>query len=249
MESLYQELINDRLRRIHAEQQKERGSDAGEWHPSSLTGCERAATYSYIGEPKSDETTTQSMVVMQRGTELHEVIQSEMARRVLAAGGAPSSYLVEVKVEYGGISGSCDALLAVADGYRVEGDDDGDEQGHGLELEPVYEVQEYKSIKSLHFVKNFPKEDHVMQARIYAWGLKKMGYLLDGIRIVYLERETFKVIEHFVQTWTDEEELAFEDTIENLDHHVAEGTLPDQMPDDYWLCRYCDWRTTCKGAK
>jgi CRISPR/Cas system-associated exonuclease Cas4 (RecB family) len=238
---MYQELIDDILTARHVAEQKERGSDEGEWHPSSLTGCDRAATYSYIGEPKSDETTPRSMAVLQRGTDLHAILQNELVER------HGKGFLPEVKVDYRGVKGSCDGLLVVADGI-LEAAMASDHEPMA-ELEPVYEVQEFKSIKSLHFVKSHPKPEHMMQARIYAWGLRHMGYMLDLIRIVYIERETLKVIEYFVQPWTDDEERKFEDTLDNLDAHVDEGTLPDQMPDDYWLCRYCDWRTTCKGVQ
>ena len=40
---------------------------------------------------------------------------------------------------------------------------------------------------------------------------------------------------------------AFLTEVDVLETHAEEGTLPDRMPDDFWLCRFCDWRTTCKG--
>jgi CRISPR/Cas system-associated exonuclease Cas4 (RecB family) len=237
---MFQDVLDSALRRRHEAEQAERGSDAGEWHPSSLTGCERAAVYSYTGTPVSNETTPRSMAVLQRGTDVHNIIQAELIRQTLERGGSPQDYLTEVKVDYMGVKGSCDALMVMADGFKDE---------PGPELERVYELHEYKSIKSLHFVKNSPKPEHVMQACIYAWGLMHTGYLISEIRIVYVERETFKVIEHIILPWDEAAEAAFEDTLDNLNAHVAEGTLPDRMPDDYWLCRYCDWRTLCKGVE
>lgn len=240
---MYQDLIDGILRARHQREQEERGSDAGEWHPSSLTGCERAAVYSFTGTPASNETTPRSMAVLQAGTDIHDLIQKELVERF------GKGFLPEVKLEYMGVHGSSDGLLAVADGYRDEFFDEAGVLVETETVEPVYEVQEFKTIKSLHFVKNFPKPEHMMQARIYAWAASHSGYLIDGIRIVYIERETKLVIEHFIQPWDEEEEKTFEDTLANLNMHVEEGTLPDQMPDDYWLCRYCDWRTLCKGVE
>lgn len=231
---MYQDIIDGFIQTRDAKRQEERGSDAGEWHPSSLTGCLRQAVYSYTGEPVSDAKAVRNIRIMDRGTEMHEVIQAETIRHILSNGGAPSDYQVEVPVRYAGIHGSSDALLKV----------DEDESG------PLYELQEYKSISPMgkKFMKGEPKPEHVMQARIYHACLRAMGWnLTDTIRIVYLDRDDWSVVEYIADAWLDVEFHDFLGTIATLEDHVEEGTLPDRMPDDYWLCRYCDYRTTCKG--
>lgn len=228
---MYQKIIDKAIKRRDEIRQAGRGSDAGEWHPSGMTGCLRQAVYSYRGEPESDERDVRSIRIMDRGTEMHEFIQRALIDQY------PGT-LLEVRVEHAGVVGHCDALVPVADGI-----------GSGTELTPTYELQEFKSIGPIgkRYMKGGPKPEHAQQARIYYWALQRMGFLLDGIRIVYMDRDDWSILEYFVDPWDEQEERDFEGLLDDLNAHVEEGTLPDRMPDDYWLCRYCQYRTTCKG--
>lgn len=254
---MYQDLINEAIRARDDLRQADRGSDAGEWHPSSLANdCKRQAVYSYIGEPVSNDRQDRNIRIMDRGTEIHEEVQAMVIRSILAKGGQPSDFLAEVKVDAFGIKGSSDGLLAVADGRHY------DEVGNPEDgLQPVYELQEYKSISTvgLKYLKPKPfgkpgplnaakpKPEHVKQARIYYGCLETQGYLLDGIRIVYIDRDDWSVTEFEVEPWDDIEFGTFLTEMDVLNSHVEEGTLPERMPDDYWLCKYCPYFTTCKG--
>lgn len=233
---MYQEIIDEAIRERDAARQAERGSDADEWHPSGLFGCERQAVYSYTDAPETDERQVRNVRIMDRGTEIHEEIQEWVLAK-------HPGFLPEVKVEYMGVHGSCDGLLPVGEGLP-----DGDPEMSALAT--VYELQEYKSESPFarKFRKNQPKEDHVNQARTYYECLTLMGYLLDGIRIVYVDRDDWSVQEYEVEPWTPAEaKLYLWGKIASLNEHVAAETLPDRMPDDFWLCRYCPYYTLCKG--
>lgn len=198
---------------------KEEREPDGFFHPSSLTGCARQAVYERTGTPKTDATDVRNVRIMARGTEMHEAIQSILLQEF-------PGFLPEVAVEHPLVRGSCDGLLPIGDGL---------------------ELQEFKSISPMakKFKGSLPKPEHVMQARIYAWGLKGMGYLIDGIRISYFDRDDWSVQEYEVQPWTDEEELAFENQVDDLEWHAQEGSLPERKEPGYWLCRYCSFRTRC----
>jgi len=209
--------------------------------------------YSFTGVEKSDKNDAESTRLLDRGSEIHDIIQTLMHAKY-------PGFRSEVKVNGYGNKGSCDGLLPVADGMSGGGILDLDPP----ELVPIYELQEYKSIatKGGAFLKPkpygkpgpsnqaSPKPEHVKQARIYYMLLENQGYLMDGIRIVYVDRDHLTVLHEFeVEPWTPEEVGTWLTELDVLNMHVEEETLPDRMPDDYWLCRYCDWFTTCKGEE
>lgn len=228
---MYQELVDADIRHLNDERQAERGSDAGEWHPSGLTDCARKAVYAYKGYEPSDEKDFRSIRIMSRGTDIHEYIQDLLLADAANTDGM--EFLPEVKVDTHGIKGSCDGLLRYDEG------------------EP-WEVQEFKSISpnGKRFLKGQPKPEHVKQARIYQRGLKEMGYnVKDTICIAYFDRDDFSVAEFRVDAWLDAEWYEFLGEVAELEDHVMEGTLPDRMPivkgKKYWLCGYCEYATRC----
>ena len=217
----------------------------GFWHPSSMTGCERQAVYEQTKTEKTDETDIRSTRIMANGTRMHEEIQAMLMAK-------HPGFLPEVRVEgLGGIWGHCDGLLPVADGQE-----DGET---GPVVVPVYELQEFKSIgpNGKKFMKPkpygkesptnrpVPKPEHVKQARIYYACLEEMGYLLDNIRISYFDRDDWSVLEFEVEPWTDDELMSFIIELESLKMHSKYGTLPARKDPDFWLCRYCPFRTRC----
>lgn len=216
------------------EQYEERPGD-GFLHPSSLAGCYRQAVYeAQLTEP-TDAKDVRNIRIMGNGTHFHDRIQAIATREI-------PGFLTEVKVEWNnvigtGVTGSADALLPVGDGLDTDTD----------EPKPVYELQEFKSIGPFgkKFLKGKPKPEHVKQARIYYWGLQQMGFLMDGIRIVYFDRDDWSVLEFEVEPWTDAQEAEFESDIEILASHVEGFTLPDRLEPEAWLCRYCQFRTRC----
>lgn len=225
MSSLIQPILDKHFLALKEEREPD-----GFFHPSSLTGCARQAVYERTGTPKTDATDVRNVRIMARGTDMHEEIQGLMLQEF-------PGFLAEVPVEYGLVRGSCDGLLPMGDGVTL---------AESLTA-PVYELQEFKSISPIakKFKGSLPKPEHVMQARIYAWGLENTGYLIDGIRISYFDRDDWSVQEYEVQPWTDEEALVFENQLDDLEWHAQEGSLPERKEQGYWLCRYCSFRTRC----
>jgi len=238
---LYQALIDAAVQERSDAHNEKRGSDTGEWHPSSMTECLRQAVYSYRGEPVTNPSQMRNLRIMDRGTEVHEVIQDLMHDRY-------PGFESEIKVNALGVKGSCDGLLPIGEGFPYNY---GNEIDDVDQMQPVYELQEYKSISPMgKRYLNGPKEGHVKQARIYYAALEDRGYLLDGIRIVYFDRDDWSVIEFEVEPWTVEGVESFKDELEDLQAHADEGTLPaKKRPDSknkmFWLCRYCPYADTC----
>jgi CRISPR/Cas system-associated exonuclease Cas4 (RecB family) len=215
---MFQQIIDDHFRAI-----KEPRLPDGLFHPSSMTGCDRLAVYEKTGTEKTDEQDIRNIRIMANGTRMHEEIQAMLVERF-------PGFIAEVEVDYEGIKGSCDGLLP---------------KGNGV----GYELQEFKSISptAKKFMKGQPKPEHVMQARIYYWALEWSGpgYLLDGIRISYFDRDDWSVVEYEVEPWNESEGAAFGELLDNLQAHAEEGTLPPRKENGYWLCRYCQYATRC----
>jgi hypothetical protein len=244
----YQDLVDEEIQARNDARQAERGSDKGEWHPSSLTGCQRAAVYDYTGTERTDEPEIRNIRIMDRGTSIHEEVQAMVVRSCIRRGLSPhEAFLVEVKVDHAGIKGSCDGLLKTG---------------------TKWEVQEYKSIsptgKKFMHPKPFgkrgpgnepePKPEHVKQARIYQRCLKGQGFdVTDTIRIVYFDRDDYSVWEFEVEAWLDVEWYEFLGEIADLEDHVQADTLPYRMPmtekkgrlERNWQCGYCPFATRC----
>ena len=239
----YQELVNADVQHRNDARQEERGSDAGEWHPSSLTGCPRRSVYDFKGYDKTDETEIRSLRIMDKGTDLHEEVQAMVIRHVLLNGGQPSDYTIEVKVEHAGIKGSCDGIL------------------YG-------EVHEYKSIgpngKKFLYPKPYgrrdgtnipqPKPEHLKQARIYQRCLQAMGvWVKPTVTIVYFDRDDGSVLQFQRDAWLDVEWYEFLAEIGELEDHAYSGTLPPRLPFEEkkgetvknWECGYCPFATRC----
>jgi len=234
---VYQEIID----KMFLDKYEDRPPD-GYFHPSSVSGCDRQAVYEVSGTDRTDLPDVRNIRIMGTGTDMHERIQDRLVQ-------AHPGTLIEVKVEWEQIRGSVDAIVPIGDGYPYN-------YGHPEDdvdvLMPVYELQEFKSGGNwkMREAQKGPDPQHVKQARIYYAGLDHMGFLMDGIRIVYFGREDWQVIEHEVEPWTDEQVVTFLASLDNMLLHVEEWSLPDRLPLDskgnrFWLCRYCNFRSRC----
>jgi len=227
-------------------------SGDGKLHPSAISGCERNAIYSSRGEPVSNPRDVRFTRIMGNGTDYHIKLQAYLKATM-------PGIILEPAVRWGPITGHGDALLPVA----PDGDEAWEYDLHG----DWYELQEYKSISpngkryiagtKTRTLKSgevklgreaAPKDEHVLQTRIYHYGLTKMGRrMTDTIRILYIDRDDWSTLEFEVAPWTEEEGSEYLEHMAELEAHLLDGTLPDQQPDDYWLCKMCAYRTTCKG--
>ena len=255
---MYQDLINE----MFEEGNDDRSGDM-RLHPSGISGCERNALYSARGEPISNPRDVRFTRIMGNGTDYHEKLQAYLKRTI-------PGIILEAPVQYGPIKGSADALLPVADGIPPGQGEAAMEHGEDPEdvMQPIYELQEYQTISpnGKRFIQGTkprtlksgqfkpgrdaaPKPEHVKQTRIYYYCLEKMGTLLDGIRIVYIDRDDWSTLEFEVEPWTADEGAHQEEAWAELEAHLMDGTLPDKETDDYWLCKLCEYRTTCKGIE
>lgn len=229
--NIYQSIVDAHFQRLS----KDREPD-GFFHPSSLTDCDRKAVYEQTGTERTDPTQPRNTRIMARGTQMHEEVQAMMHAEF-------PGFLDEVELTLDDrVVGTCDGLLPVGDGPPVI-------KEQPDVLEPVYELQEYKSIGPIgkRYLKGKPRPEHVQQARIYYMALRRMNYLLtEIIRIVYFDRDDWSVLEFEVKPWSEEEEETFLVKLDDLQAHALEGSLPERMPDDYWLCRYCPYATRCR---
>jgi len=247
---MYQEIIDQ----MFVEANTDRAGDM-KLHPSAISGCERNAMYKARGEEVSNERNVRFTRIMGNGTDYHNKLQAYLKDHF-------PGIICEQPIGYGPIKGSCDALLPIGEAVLVK--DEAMLDGP----KTVYELQEYKTISpnGKRFIQGTkprklksgvfkpgreaaPKPEHVKQTRIYYYCLQKMGWLLDGIRIVYIDRDDWSTLEFEVEPWTDAEGAAQEEVWADLEAHLMDGTLPDKEPDEYWLCKMCEFRTTCKDWK
>ena len=140
---------------------------------------------------------------------------------------------VEVAPEGWPFVGSADAI------YEV-GEDD-----------TIYELLEFKSIAPYMLKsRDLPQEHHKKQARMYMWGLNKMGTSVTQARIVYVSRNDMDMREFVLERdlkWEEE----FEQDLDISRHlYIREGQtiLPPRLDinaPEGWLCKYCQFKTKC----
>jgi CRISPR/Cas system-associated exonuclease Cas4 (RecB family) len=222
----------------------------GFWHPSSLSGCDRKSLYEIRATPKTDERDGRSKRILRVGHIMHEFVQAALADY------PGVRFIAEVPLFAGPlrIRGSADGLLV----YLIEGED-GD-----------VEALEFKTINSMAFkYGDLPKPDHAIQLSVYMKLLREYGATLkDGTivpplgpkltrgRIVYVSKDDLRISEHTI-LWTEGKNRTIEDKLVVLESHLADGTLPDRLPDQVdkktgktkraWLCGYCPYQTLCWG--
>jgi hypothetical protein len=210
-------------------------------HPSGISGCERNAIYSSRGEPVSNPRPVRNTRIMGNGTLYHEKLQAYITEKYPDA-------IIEQEVEWGPIKGAADILLPAG----IMRDTDGDKT--------FYELADFKttSPNGMRYLvdkpkgrtaarKGEPKPGHVKQCRIYYMGLRRMGFnLLPEFRIVYINRDDWETVEFLLEPWTLEEEEDYLEQMAELEAHLMDGTLPEPLTDDYWLCKMCEFRSTCK---
>jgi len=248
---MYQEIIDKMF--VEDPNNQDRSGD-NRLHPSAISSCERQAIYAARGEPATNVKPVRITRIAGNGTDYHNKLQDYLKTQF-------PGIILEQPIGYGPIKGSADALLPIGEAPR-------DHAGNVPVVATVYELQEYKttSPNGMRFIQGLkpkrlkngkmnkhrpaaPKPEHVKQTRIYYYCLQQMGWLMDGIRIVYIDRDDWSTLEFEVDPWTPDQGADQEEVWADLEAHLMDGTLPDKEPDDYWLCKLCDYRTTCKDWK
>jgi len=236
---MFQELIDEMF--LTDPDNKDRNGDM-KIHPSAISGCGRNAIYAARGEKISDPRDVRFTRIMGNGSDYHAKLQRFIKAKYPDA-------IIEAEVKWGLIDGSADILMPGGEGL--------DTRWRLVELKTISPngkrfIQGTKPKTLMNGVFKpgrtaEPKPEHVTQDRIYYMGLRRMGYKLeDTFTIVYIDRDDWSTLEFDVEPWDVDEEEAYLDKMATLQGHLFDGTLPERMPDDYWLCKLCEWRTVCK---
>lgn len=221
-------LIQEALDEWFTKRHEERPPD-GFLHPSSLSGCPRSAVYEASGTLRTDERSVRSMRIMLMGTEVHSIIQE-----ALMASGLPGVECeVDIEDEEFRVVGSADVVW--------------------MHAPDKYEVVEIKSISPFALKrKGLPQPQHVEQARIYMWALRRGPDARDvtRVRIVYVTRDDLEIrAEHeYIIAHDPEWDERFEARTRLWSAMLGTDLLPPRIPADgdmAWLCGYCSWKTRC----
>jgi hypothetical protein len=223
LESAYIQMLKD----------KPRDNRQGHFHPSAIGSCGRRNVYEYIRAPAVATIDPDDLEVFDMGHAVHGLVQGKMAElgTSLATKGVGYSFRAEVRFDpetdvlYQDlhVGGTTDGILEIwTDTWKQRG------------------ILEVKSIKDENFVKlRGPKEDHVMQAHIYA---KRFDCPI--IWIWYFNKNTS---ERKVYTVIFQQEI-FERAVAKYVlwlSHAGDGTLPDRE-ESFYICPRCEYREVCK---
>ena len=210
-----------------------RDNRQGHFHPSAIGACGRRNVYEYICAPAIATTDPDDLEVFDMGHAVHGLVQGKLAKLgvSLATKGVGYSFREEVRFDpqtdvlYQDlhVGGTTDGILEIwTDTWKQRG------------------ILEVKSIKDENFTKlRGPKEDHVMQAHIYA---KRFDCPI--IWIWYFNKNTS---ERKVYTVIFQQEI-FERAVTKYAlwlSHAESGTLPDRE-ESFYICPRCEYREVCK---
>ena len=227
-------LVTRSVDRYIREQNQDREPD-GKWHPSSVSSpCVRRAVLEKRGvrfsAPPDDETKR----IFMMGKIIHKLVQDAVAQD-------PDVTLVIPEIEVSDplreVVGQGDILLF---NTRTE----------------TYELIEIKSIKQQGVRYGIPKQEHRIQAGIYAYILREhggrtqdgtiippLGKALESVRFVYVEKETM-VIHERVEDAAEMAEIGRNRVIrmQNLERNYELENLPMVDNKNYWFRSYCPYR-------
>ena len=206
--------------------------------PSSLArGCMLYVAFELRGEPKPPLDARVGRI-LSVGTDSHRRLQRALERDCLG-----QEVFFEVP-EYR-IHGYCDGILyARPDKVREE-------------AASGFWALEFKTTASTEFdvirAANAPKEEHILQAQIYLWGLKEYfqgAISLKGAIIYYENRDT---LDHLAfEVFLDLEGMAellgrVKSMLEGLENERL--PLEDTSPLDHWSHRYCPYLAICEPGQ
>ena len=206
--------------------------------PSSLArGCMLYVAFELRGGPKPALDARVGRI-LSVGTDSHRRLQRALERDCLG-----QEVFFEIP-EYR-IHGYCDGIL------YARPDKVGDEADSGfwaLEFKTTAST-EFEVIRSA----NTPKEEHVLQAQIYLWGLNEyfQGAIpLQGAIIYYENRDT---LDHLAfEVFLDSERMAeLLGRVKAMLKTLDEDRLPldNTTPLDHWSHRYCPYLAICEPGQ
>jgi hypothetical protein len=205
--------------------------------PSSLAkGCLLYVAFELQGKPKPPFEARVGRI-LSVGTDSHRRLQRGLTRACLA-----QEVFFEIP-EYR-IHGFCDGILYIPPDKAVD------------ETSAGFWALEFKTAAASEFDKvkaaKMPKDEHVLQAQIYLWGLEEyyQGAIpLKGAIIYYENRDTLDHLAY--EVYTDPEMMAdLLARIKTMLEGLAEDRLPDDvLPPDHWAHGYCPYLDICEPGQ
>ena len=215
-----------------------RDDRGGVFHPSAVGMCARRNVYEYTNTPSIKTIDPDDMEVFDMGHAVHEIVQTKLKNLHPALDPEGLKYEFQEEVRYDpatdkliadfGIGGTCDGVLRIW--HEIEG-------SVGWEQRSIVEIKSIKD-KNYHLLTG-PKEDHLMQAHIYAY-----RFDCPIMYLWYYNKDTSK--RRVYPVVFDKEILmgALERFALQLKHADA-GTLPERE-ESWWMCPRCGYRDVCK---
>jgi hypothetical protein len=175
--------------------------------------------------------------ILSVGTDSHRRLQRGLSRACLA-----QEVFFEIP-EYR-IHGFCDGILFVPDDETIEA---GAAGFWALEFKTTA-ASEFDKLKAA----KVPKEEHILQAQIYLWGLTEyyQGTIpLKGAIIYYENRDTLDHLAY--EVYPDPELMAgWLTRIKTMLDGLAEDRLPDDvLPPEHWAHSYCAYLDICEPGQ
>ncbi len=206
--------------------------------PSSLAkGCMLYVAFELQGQPKPPFDARVGRI-LSVGTDSHRRLQRGMSRACLA-----QEVFFEAP-EYR-LHGFCDGILFIPPGAPV------------AEASTGFWALEFKTTAASEFDKlkaaKIPKEEHVLQAQIYLWGLTEyyQGAIpLKGAIIYYENRDTLDHLAYEIYP----DPVLMDDLlarIKRMLNGLEMNQLPedDVLPPDHWAHQYCAFLDICEPGQ
>lgn len=203
----------------------------GMFHPSSASGpCVRRAILEQWREEPTNKPGDHALRVMQMGSLMHEWVQDAVWRHPDVEVFHPEIKIVDGSLR---LKGAADGLILLKDGSS--------------------ELLEVKTIKSSAMKYGLPKEEHKLQARLYALGLRNAGgetkdgilvfpTKVDRIRFFYIGKDTFQLHESIEvleeRTWVETERYM------TMMNELSDAHSLDLLPliGKSWYTDYCPYK-------
>ena len=203
----------------------------GLFHPSAASGpCIRRAVLEKWRTPQTNKPEKNALRVMQMGSIMHEWVQDAVWRHTDVETFFPEISIVHEELNF---TGHADGLIILKDGTS--------------------ELLEVKTIKSTAMKYGLPKEEHKLQARLYALGLaEKGGESRDGIlvfptrvnriRYIYIGKDNFR-LEESIEVLEDRTLIETRRYMEML-NELADAESLDLLPTigRSWYTDYCPYK-------
>jgi len=211
-----------------------RDDRSGVFHPSAIGMCGRRSVYEYLGYNTENYLEEEDLEIFRMGHGVHDVVQG-MLKDMETSSAIKVKFTFEAEVPCDketdtlyldlGIAGTCDGLITIKGGL--------------FEQRGVVEIKSSKD--ELWQQLTGPKQDHRMQAHLYAfrfdapiiwyWYYNKN----NSLRKIYTEtfqQDVFKEAIARVQSW----------------HEAMDKNELPEREESWYMCKRCSYQKHCKPA-